>query len=89
MIEKKDEDCHLLSVCVKEGYRGQGLGNQLQRYIVDVVCKEMKTLYAETRESNKYSRKMLEDCGFQWTKTIPCYYEKPDEAACVYQKKKM
>lgn len=67
-----ENEGHIFSIGVKEGYRGKGIGTELIQALCDMfVVNGLKYARLEVRQSNKRAQKLYRSLGF-----VPCWTEK-------------
>lgn len=82
-----EDEAHITSITIRDGYRGQGLGRQLTMFILDYAAKvgaRLATL--EVRESNIPALNLYQDIGFEAVGRRKGYYNHGHEDAIVMLK---
>ena len=68
-------EAHILTLVVKDEYRGQGIGKMLMRFLIDLARQyHVETILLEVRPSNKIAVKLYEKLGFNELGLRPDYY---------------
>ena len=78
------DELHINTMAVDEPFRGQGIGTQLMRYVMEEAARRgaiRATL--EVRASNLPARRLYESLGFGITAVRPKYYTNPEEDALI------
>ena len=77
-------DGHITKVTVAEGYRGQGLGKAVVRFLFDEMARRgLECATLEVRASNTAAIALYETCGFTRVGQRKAYYD-DGETALVY-----
>lgn len=80
-----DSNADMMNFAVDPNYQGQGYGDQILSYVLDLLIKKgVKTFALEVRRSNQRARKLYEKYGFKESHLRKNYYENED--AIVYIK---
>lgn len=78
------DEAHLLSIAVKEGYRGMSIGELLLiSALEDVISRSAKTMFLEVRISNTPARSLYKKYGFTRLGVRRAYYSDNNEDAVV------
>ncbi len=78
------DEAHLLSIAVKEDYRGRGIGELLLiSALEDVIGRGAQTMFLEVRMSNTPARALYEKYGFARLGIRRGYYQDNNEDAVV------
>lgn len=78
------EEAHVMSVCILEKYRGQGLGERLMKSLITLsAASGAMFMELEVRASNQAARSMYHKLGFIRVGFKKGYYEDTGEDAIV------
>jgi len=58
--------CHILSIAVLPEYRGQGIGSELLKYLIDLVkMKKISSIILEVKKNNNIAINVYKKFGFK------------------------
>lgn len=81
---KGDLEGDLMTLGVKESWRGRGLGRAISAALIDAAHKRgMRALVLEVRAGNEPAVRLYTDLGFVALGVIPRYYRDPVEDAVL------
>lgn len=84
------DEAHLLNICIKPSFQGQGLGGQLLDRMIDIASRQrIDTLFLEVRASNQAARRLYEKHGFNQYGLRAHYYPADEgrEDAVLYARR--
>ncbi len=78
------DEAHIVTIAVRDGHRGRGVGELLLIAAIETALKERQTAVTlECRVSNAVALRLYEKYGFQRTRLRPRYYSDDHEDAYV------
>ena len=87
-FEKQDEALYIATTGILPAYQRMGFGRLIKAWQIAYARRnKFKRLIAHTRKSNAAMIALNKEFGFRQAKTIPHYYEDPDESAVVMEMK--
>ncbi len=82
------DEGHITNIAIDPEYRGNGLGEELVLFMIDVAeLKEIEALTLEVRVNNTAAIKLYEKLGFIGHGIRPKYYQDTNEDALIMWKK--
>ena len=74
------ENCDLTNIAVRKEYQGQGLGEEMLRYMIrEAINEGCEFMHLEVRKSNMKARRLYEKMGFTEVRTRKGYYENGED----------
>ena len=72
-------EAHILTIVVREGHRGQGLGRMMLEHLLRIAERyKVSAVLLEVRPSNAIAVKLYQDAGFNEVGLRPGYYPAED-----------
>ena len=81
------DELTLNTLAVDAAYRRQGIARRLWNAVAELTAGMCRVCYLEVRESNLPARTLYESLGFVQNGYRPRYYQQPEEAAVLMEKK--
>lgn len=82
-------ESHILNLCVRPEYQGQGMGRMMLEYLLEkALKKQSRQVFLEVRQSNRVAQNLYESSGFNRLAERGGYYPNHTgrEDAIIYAK---